>query len=195
MTFVLATRLVVASAAIVLAAGCGGGSGGGAPAGAASAPASGTPTASAGGAGSARKNACDFVDRGQMEAILGTPVTLLHDIQADDETACEVNDAKDSKVPLVTVTVLWKGGKDQADAEKAGLALAKSLMNEKDADIEALTGSGGVAGIADAAYYSDVMPSWLLKGDVLIKVIAPTSPGAQTKRVFLSVAKTAVSKL
>jgi hypothetical protein len=90
---------------------------------------------------------------------------------------------------------VWTGGKAQAEAEKAGLAMAKSMLNEKDVDIEALTGSGSVAGLADGAYYSNLMPSWVLKGDVLIKVISPTSGYEQTKRVFLSVAKTALSKL
>jgi hypothetical protein len=135
------------------------------------------------------------VNRGEVEAILGKPVTPLHNIESETETACELSDAADSNVALVTVTVVWTGGKAEADAEKAAVGMAKSLMNEKDVDIEALTGSGGLAGLADAAYYSDVMPSWLLKGDVLIKVISPTSPGEQTRRVFLSVARTALAKL
>ncbi|MCC7010005.1 MAG: hypothetical protein IT184_14455 [Acidobacteria bacterium] len=135
------------------------------------------------------------MNRAEVEAIIGKAVTLLHDIQSDTETACELSDAANSKVTLVVVTVVWTGGKAEADAEKAAVAMGRSLMNEKDVDIEALTGSGAAAGLADAAYYSDVMPSWLLKGDVLIKVIAPTSPGEQTKRIYLSVAKMALARL
>lgn len=163
-------------------------------AGGAAAPASGA-APSVADTGIPRKNACEFVNRGEVEAIVGKSVTLLHNVESDTETACELSDAANSKTTLVVVTVVWKGGKAEADAERAALGMAKSLMNEKDVDIEALTSSGGVAGLADAAYYSNVMPSWLLKGDVLIKVIAPTSPGDQTRRVFLSVAKTALAKL
>lgn len=155
----------------------------------------GTATAATPGSETARRNACDFVNRAEVEAIIGKAVTLLHDIQSDTETACELSDAANSKVTLVVVTVVWTGGKAEADAEKAAVAMGRSLMNEKDVDIEALTGSGAAAGLADAAYYSDVMPSWLLKGDVLIKVIAPTSPGEQTKRIYLSVAKMALARL
>jgi hypothetical protein len=135
------------------------------------------------------------VDRAGIEAIAGRPVTLLHDREAEDQTTCEVRDAAATETVLVSVTAYWSGGRERAQSEKAAMGMAKSLMNEPDVDIEALTGSGEAAGLADDAYYSNVMPSWLLKGDVMVAVISPTFNYEQTKRVFLSVAKRALATL
>jgi hypothetical protein len=52
-----------------------------------------------------------------------------------------------------------------------------------------------VTGLGDKAYYSDVMPSWVLKGDVLVQVISPQWPREKTMRAFQSVAKSALPKL
>jgi hypothetical protein len=39
------------------------------------------------------------------------------------------------------------------------------------------------------------MPSWVLKGDVMIEVISPRFGREQTKKIFLAVTKTALSRL
>jgi hypothetical protein len=62
-------------------------------------------------------------------------------------------------------------------------------------DIEELTGSAKVRGLADKAYYSDLMPSWVLKGDVLIEFISPLFNHEQTKGVFMAASKKALSRL
>jgi hypothetical protein len=75
------------------------------------------------------------------------------------------------------------------------LSMAKQMLNDEDVDIEELTGSGKVRGLADKAFYSNLMPSWVLKGDVMIEVISPMFSGEKTKKVFLAVTKTALSRL
>jgi hypothetical protein len=140
-----------------------------------------------------RPNACSLFDRAEIEAIAGQPLTMLHDIQAEDQTACELSD-KDGNV-LVMVTVHWKGGKELARTQAAALSMAKQMLNDDEVDIEELTGSGKVRGLADKAYYSNVMPSWILKGDVLVEVISPRFGGEQTKKIFLAVAKKALARL
>ena len=75
------------------------------------------------------------------------------------------------------------------------MGLAKKLLNTPDVDIAELTGSGSVKGLADQAFYSDVMPSWVLKGDVLVEVISPVWPHDKTSRTFMSVAKSALPNL
>jgi len=141
----------------------------------------------------AKRNACDLVDSQEIEAIAGTPLTAMHDIQAEDQTACEFYDQ--GRTLQVIVTVHWKGGKELARAQQAGLSMAKQLLNTDDVDIEELTGSGKVRGLADKAYYSDIMPSWVLKGDVMIEVSSPLYNAEKTKKVFMAVAKKALSRL
>jgi hypothetical protein len=184
MTFARVTGGLLAGA-IALSGACGERATGGGDAGEpASAPAS-----------AAARNTCGLVNLEEIAAIAGTTLTALHDVQSDTETACELRGETGTDVPLVTVSVLWAGGKAQAEAERAGMAMAKGLLNEPGVDIEELTGSGTEPGLADAAYYSNLMPSWVLKGDVLIQVISPTFEADRTRRTFLAVAKTAVARL
>jgi len=149
--------------------------------------------AAASGKEQTKLNACALVDREEIEAIAGQPLTMLNDIQAEDQSTCELSDKNGT--PLVYVTVHWKGGKELARAQQAGLSMAKQMLNDEDVDIEELTGSGKVRGLADKAFYSNLMPSWVLKGDVMIEVISPRFPGEQTKKVFLAVVKKALSRL
>jgi hypothetical protein len=140
-----------------------------------------------------KRNACALIDLADIEAIAGQPLTMLHDIQEEDRSVCELSD-KDGNL-LVSVTAHWKGGREMARTQQAAMSMAKQLLNDEEVDIEELTGSGKVRGLADKAYYSDLMPSWVLKGDVMIEVISPRFSGEQTKKVFLAVAKKALSRL
>lgn len=180
----IATTLVVA---IAFAAGCGRS----APADSSSekaAPA-GKPPGS-----SATRNACELIDRAQIEAIAGRKLEMLNDIQEEDLTVCELREPGGS-MALVTVTVHWTGGKELARVNQAAMSMARQMLNDDDVNIEEITGSNKVRGLADKAYYSDLMPSWVLKSDVLIEVISPLFAHEQTKAVFVSVSKSALSRL
>jgi hypothetical protein len=140
------------------------------------------------------QNACALVNLEDIARIAGTKLSMLHDIEDTDQTTCEIRDDATTEV-VVYVKVLWKGGKEQARAEQAGLSMAKQQMNTGDVDIAELTGSEKVRGLADKAFFSDVMPSWMLKGDVLVQVISPRWPHDQTLRTFQAVAKSALPRL
>jgi hypothetical protein len=141
------------------------------------------------------QNACALVAREELEAIAGEKLELLHNIEDETETVCELKSAT-SKMTLIFVKVHWQGGKELARIDQAATGMAKQVVkNEENADIEALTGSGKMRGLADKAYYSNLMPSWFVKGDVMVEVISPTFGRDKTKAVFLSVAKSALSRL
>jgi len=72
----------------------------------------GTPESTQGGAA---KNACDLVDRSAIEAIAGKKLDMLHDIQEQDKTVCEMHEPGNTEA-LVSVTVYWTGGKQRANA-------------------------------------------------------------------------------
>ena len=141
-----------------------------------------------------RRNACALADRAQLEAIAKRKLDMLNNVEADDLMVCELSDAADNTL-LVAVTVHWQGGKELARANAAAMSMAKQMLNQDDVDIEELTGSEKVRGLADKAFYSDLMPSWVLKGDVLIEIISPRFGHDQTKAAFLSVARSALSRL
>ena len=152
------------------------------------------PAAGAAPAKPAHKNACALVDREAVEAIVQQKLEMLNNIEEDNKTTCELHPPRDANT-LVYVSVYWTGGKEMARVNQAAMSMAKGLMNDDDTDIEALTGSKTVPGLADKAFYSDVMPSWILKGDVYIEITSPTLGSERTKAVFLSVAKTALTRL
>jgi hypothetical protein len=161
-----------------------------APRAAASAPAA----AGAESQGSRKQNACALVNREEIERIAGAKITMLHDIEDADQSTCELHDSASDQV-FVYVTVLWKGGKDQARANQAGMSMAAQKLNTSDVDIAELSGSGKVRGLADKAFFSDLLPSWFLKGDVLVEVISPLWPHDKTLATFNAVAKSALPKL
>lgn len=142
----------------------------------------------------ARKNACALFDRADIEAIAGQKLEMLHDIQAENRTVCELRVPGNLTVQ-VSVTVHWAGGKELARINQAAMSMAKPLMNDRHTDIEELTGSEKVRGLADKAFYSDVMASWVLKYDVLIEILSPQFSPDKTKAVFLAVSRKALSRL
>jgi hypothetical protein len=142
----------------------------------------------------ARKNACALFDRADIEAIAGQKLEMLHDIQAENKTVCELRVPGNLTVQ-VSVTVHWAGGKELARINQAAMSMAKQVLNDRNTDIEELTGTDKVRGLADKAFYSDVMPSWVLKYDVLIEILSPQFSPDKTKAVFLAVSRKALSRL
>ncbi len=141
----------------------------------------------------ARRNACALVDRDEVARLVGQPVAMLHDVEDESQTTCEISYAS-GPVVVIYVEVHWAGGRDLARAEKAGYQLAvKAMRSAGGADIARLTGAEGVK--AEDAFYSDVMPSWVLKGDVLIKIISPRFDHDLTSKVFYTLAPAALARL
>jgi hypothetical protein len=174
--------------AVALACGLAAGCGGGAPDGAGDAAPSGQTAAVR------QRDACALIDVAEIGVIAGATLTAEHTVDSPTQSSCELRDAASSNA-MVSVTVLWEGGKAAADAERAGMAIARQLLNEPGVDIEELTGSGTEPGLADDAYYSNLLPSWALKGDVKIQVLSPMFNAERTRRTFIAVTKTALSRL
>jgi hypothetical protein len=191
-------RRIVIVAALVMGIGCGGAAPPASQAAASPQPtaaAQQTPPSTSGAAAQVpRKNACALFDRADIEAIAGGPLETLHDIEEENKTTCEVRQPGKSQV-IVYVTVHWTGGKELARINQAGMSMAKQKLNDEDVDIEAITGSEKVRGLADKAYYSDLMPSWLLKNDVMIEILSPGYDHEKTQAVFIAVAKKALTRL
>jgi hypothetical protein len=74
------------------------------------------------------------------------------------------------------LTVYWKGGKNQWNASTAALKAGdNTLAGAEGVGIDSLAKAGvvkagPVQGLGDAAYFSDLLPSLVLKGDVLLEL-------------------------
>lgn len=140
------------------------------------------------------RDACALIEVAEIEAISGKRIATRSETEADGATSCELRDAE-TETDLVYVTVYWTGGRQMAQVERDAMGMASQLLDEPGLDMEELTGSGDEPGLADEAYYSDIMPSWVLEGDVMIQVVSPLFNADQTRRTFLAIATTALSRL
>jgi hypothetical protein len=151
---------------------------------------SGSAASSPGGRG----NACKLLDKEDMERLHGAPVGMLHNIEADTQTTCEVSDHATNQV-FFYLEVFWKGGRDVAQAGGAASGIAAGVLGDRSVNLEPLTGPAAGGKAADKAYYSDVTPSWVLKGDVLMRFKMAGLTQEQRSREFVPLARKALDRL
>jgi hypothetical protein len=88
---------------------------------------------------------------------------------------------------VFVLTVYWKGGKNQWNASTAALKAGdKMLASSEGVGIDSLAKAGvvkagPVQGLGDAASFSDLLPSLVLKGDVLLELNMPLLKDPETK--------------
>ena len=149
--------------------------------------------ASAGNGGSGdRGDACQLLDREDMERLHGAPVTMLHNVESADRTTCEVYDAATNQA-FFYLEATWKGGKPQAGTEGTASGIAAGVLGGGGVNLEPLTGAGAKA--ADRAYYSDVATPWVLRGDVLLRFRMAGLTQDQKSANFVPLARKALDRL
>jgi hypothetical protein len=146
--------------------------------------------AAAGGRG----DACQLLDRADLERLHGAPVTTLHNIESEERTTCEVYDAATNQA-FFYLEATWKGGKAQAGNEGSASGIAAGVLGGGGVNLEPLTGAGAGANAADRAYYSDVATPWVLKGDVLLRFRMAGLTHDQKSTNFVPLARKALDRL
>ena len=141
-----------------------------------------------------RGNACQLLDKDDMERLHGAPVSMLHNIEAEDRTTCEVYDAATNQA-FFYLEVMWKGGGEIAKTEGTARGIAAGVLGDSSVSLEPLTGASAGAKAADSAYYSDAAPSWVLKGDVLLRFKMAGLTQDQRKQNFVPLARKALERL
>jgi len=141
-----------------------------------------------------RGNACKLVDKEDMERLHGASVGMLHNIESDNQTTCEVYDLATNQA-FFYLEAFWKGGRDAAQAGGAASGIAAGVLGDRSVSLEPLTGASAGAKAADKAYYSDVTPPWVLKGDVLLRFKMAGLTQEQRSREFVPLARKALDRL
>jgi len=117
---------------------------------------------------------CRLLKPDDVKALLGPTIVLANVIE--DGPVRSICQYEDAKSPVFILTVYWKGGKDQWNASTAALKAGdKMLAGSEGVGIDSLAKAGvvkagPVQGLGDAAYFSDLLPSLVLKGDVLLEL-------------------------
>jgi hypothetical protein len=117
---------------------------------------------------------CRLLKPDEVKSLIAPTIVLANVIEEGPvRSVCQYED-EDS--PVLILTVYWKGGKNQWNASTAALKAGdKMLASSEGVGIDSLAKAGvvkagPVQGLGDAAYFSDLLPSLVLKGDVLLEL-------------------------
>lgn len=127
------------------------------------------------------RNACRLLTHAEVSEIAGRKVEMADQIEAGDGfSTCEWQD--EAKVAAFSLTVHWSGGKQQWETWRLAQGLGDSALRAA----EGVGGSdvvkqGSVSGVGDAAYFSPLLPSLVLKGDTLFEIKFSLAPKADQK--------------
>ena len=132
------------------------------------------------------RHVCRLLKADEVKTLLGPTVVLANVIEDEPErSTCQYEDKDDS--PVFILTVYWKGGKNQWNASTAALKQGdRMLAGSEGVGIDSLAKAGvvkagPVTGLGDAAYFSDLLPSLVLKGDVLLELNMALLKDPETK--------------
>ncbi len=167
------TRALVAAAGLAVAS-CRGG----APEASSGAAATKAPTQAA---AAPDRNACHLLTHAEVSEIAGRKVLMADQVEAGDTfSTCDWED--EAGVSAFSLTVYWLGGREQWQtwrvAQGLGDAALKSAEGASGSDV---VKQGPVPGIGDAAYFSPVLPSLVLRGDTLFEIKFSLAPKADAK--------------
>ena len=80
------------------------------------------------------------------------------------------------------VSAYWVGGKRQFDIWREARGLGNELfVKTEGVSTDSLVKQGPVPGVGDAAFFSDMFPSLLLKGDTMLELMMNLVPNAEAK--------------
>jgi hypothetical protein len=129
----------------------------------------------------ADRNACHLLTHDEVSEIAGRKVTMADQTEAGDTfSTCDWED--EAGVFAFGVTVHWSGGKEQWETWRLAQGLGDAaLKSAEGVPAGAVVKQGLVPGIGDAAFFSPVLPSLVLKGDTLFEIKFSLAPGADAK--------------
>jgi len=126
------------------------------------------------GSAQAERHVCRLLKPDEVKSLVGPDIVMANVLEeGDDRSVCQYETAD---APALVLTIYWRGGRKQWDASMASLAMGdKMLAGSEGAGIDSLTKAGvikagPVQGLGDRAYFSDVLPSLVLKGDMLLEM-------------------------
>jgi len=126
----------------------------------------------------ADRSACDLLTEAEVSAVAGKPVKareVNHEVGRSD---CNWFGA-DSVIAMGLVAY-WTGGKEGWDVMAQSRGMAKDAIQQQEGvNMDSVVKSGPVSGLGDKAFFSDLLPSLVLKDNVLLEfMLAPLNKPA-----------------
>jgi hypothetical protein len=137
-------------------------------------------------------NACRLLKPPEIEALTEKQVLMANVVEAAPErSVCHWEDAAGI---VFKITVYWTGGKQGWETWRAAQGMGGATLNKAEgAHPDSIIKQGLVPGLGDAAYFSELLPSLLLKHDRLVEMEMSLVPHPETK--FRTLATTLLSRM
>jgi len=147
----------------------------------------------AGAAAAKDQNACHLLTVEEVSELVGKKIVTSAQREAGKTwSTCDWKTEQD--MSLFSITVYWSNGKQEWETWRMARGLSDQLLKQAEGvgpgDV---VKQGPVAGIGDAAYFSELLPSLVLKGDVLFEMNLFFVPDAETK--FAGLARKLLAKI
>jgi hypothetical protein len=137
-------------------------------------------------------NACRLLKPPEIEALAEKQVLMANVIEAAPErSVCHWEDAAGI---VFKITVYWTGGKQGWETWRAAQGMGGAALSEAEGvHPDSIIKQGLVPGLGDAAYFSELLPSLLLKHDTLVEMEMSLVPHPEKK--FRKLATTLLSRM
>ena len=138
------------------------------------------------------RNACALLTEGEVSAAVGKPVKARETNHETGRSDCGWFGA--DNVFAMGLVAYWTGGKEGWDIMAQSRGMAKdAIQKEEGLNMDSVVKTGPVSGLGDKALFSDLLPSLVLKDNVLLEfTISPLqNPAAH----FRPLARKALSRL
>jgi hypothetical protein len=139
------------------------------------------------------QNACHLLIHEEVSALMEQEILIADQTEAGENwSTCQWNN-KSGTSPFI-LTVYWANGKQEWETWRAAQGLGNNLLKQAEGvSANDVVKQGPVAGLGDAAYFSELLPSLVLKGDILFEMNLFYVPHAKAK--FASLARTLIGKI
>ena len=139
------------------------------------------------------ENACRLLKGEEVSAILEHRVVIAD--QAEAEPGYSVCNWEDRDgMAVFQLKVYWRGGRQMWSVWRTAQGMSEEILKkEEGVGLDSIVEQGPVPGIGDAAYFSPLLPSLLLKDDVLIEITNPIGKRPEAK--FRGMAEKILSRI
>jgi hypothetical protein len=116
-------------------------------------------------------HACELITVDEIKAL--APAVALRNRMVDEPTYTECQwEGKDEV--LISLKVYVEGGRQRWDTWRRAQGLGEQMLRQAEGvSMDSVVQQGLVPGIGDAAYFSPILPSLILEGDVLLELTLP----------------------
>lgn len=137
-------------------------------------------------------NACRLLKSEELDALTEKKVLMANvEEAAPERSICQW---EDSTGLVFKLTVYWTGGKQGWETWRAAQGMGGAVLSkEEGVHPDSIIHQGIVPGLGDAAYFSELLPSLLLKKDTLVELEMSLVPHPEKK--FRRLATTLLSRL